>query len=180
VQPVVQLRSTGLHNSRRHLRDDQRRSSIRSDKSPPTLDSYLALLQSYEAKKKYDVVSHSVVDIGAKVFSLGTTFQLSQRCSPSSIRAPRVVLPRMANVYDDMRSPHNGGRTFESGYNELTMRWRRSDGYFNTRSRPPVRVGQLSPRPHLDQKGGDRRKGLRRPSLHSESSCRESGVLPNN
>ena len=51
-----------------YVRDDQRRSSIRSDKSPPTLDSYLALLQSYEAKKKCDVVFHFVVDIDAKVF----------------------------------------------------------------------------------------------------------------
>ena len=163
-----------------HLRDTQRRSSMRSDKSPPTLDSYLALLQSYEAKKKYDTVSYPIVDIDAKVFSPGTTFQLSRRCFPSSIKAPKIVSPRMASVYDDMRSPHNGGETFESGYTEPTRTWRRSDGYFKVRSRPLVRVGQLSPRPHLDQKVESRRKGPRRSSLHSESSRRDSKVLLNN
>lgn len=53
-----------------HLRDDQRRSSMRSDKSPPTLESYFALLQSYEAKKKHYVPAItkvlSVLDKGAQ------------------------------------------------------------------------------------------------------------------
>ena len=163
-----------------YLRDDQRRSSIRSDKSPPTLDSYLALLQSYEAKKKYGVASHSVVDIEAKFFSSGTTFQLSQRCFPSSIKAPKIVSPRTASVYDDTRSLHNGGGTFGSGYSGPMKTWRKSDGYFKVRSRRPVKAGQLSPRPHLDQKVQSRQKGLRRSSLHSESSRRESRVLLNN
>ena len=139
-----------------YVRDDQRRSSIRSDKSPPTLDSYLALLQSYEAKKKYDAVSYPGFQIKAKVFFSGTTFQLSRRCFQSSIRAPKIVSPRTASVYDDMRSPHNGGGTFENGYSEPTMTWRRSDGYFRVRSRHPVRAGQLSPRPRLDQKAESR------------------------
>jgi len=163
-----------------HLRDDQRRSSIRSDKSPPTLDSYLALLQSYEAKKKYGAVSYSVFQVKAEVFSSGTTFRLSRRCCLSSTKVPKIVSLRMANVYDGMRSPHNDGGTFENEYNEPTMKWRRSDGCFKVRSKHPVRAGQLSPRPHLDQEVEDRRKGLRKPSLHSESWRRNSRVLLNN
>jgi len=163
-----------------HLRDDQRRSSIRSDKSPPTLDSYFALLQSYEAKKKYGAVSYSVFQVKAEVFFSGTTFQLSQRCCLFSIRVPKIVSPKMANVYDGMRSLHNDGGTFENGYNEPTMTWRRSDGCFRVRSKHPARAGQHSPRPHLDQEVESRRKGLRRPSLHSESWHRNSRALLNN
>lgn len=163
-----------------HLRDDQRRSSIRSDKSPPTLDSYLALLQSYEAKKKYDAVYHLVSEVYTKVFSSGTTFQPSRRCYPSSTRVPKIVSPRMGNVYDGIRSPHNGGGTSENGYNEPTMTWRRSDGCFKARSRHLVRAGQLSLRPRLDQEVGSLRKGPRRPSPHSENSHRKSRVLLNN
>ena len=140
----------------------------------------MALLQSYEAKKKYGVASHPVIDIKAKLFSSGTMFQLSRRCFPSSIRVPKIVSPKTANVYDDTRSPHNTGGTFGSGYSGPTTTWRKSDGYFKTRSRRPVKAGQLSPRPHLDRKVQSRQKGLRRPSLHSESSRRESRVLLNN
>lgn len=110
------------------MRDDQRRSSIRSDKSPPTLESYLALLQSYEAKKKYDAVFR--LEIKTEVFSPGTTSRPSQRSSLSSIRAPKIASPRMESVCGDTRSPHNGGRTSENEYNEPTMTWRRFDGYF--------------------------------------------------
>ena len=117
-----------------HLRGDQRRSSIRSDKSPPTLDSYLALLQSYEAKKKYDAVPYHVLVIYAKVFSPGTTSQLSRRSYLSSIKVLKIVSPRTANVYDDMQSLHNGGKTSGKGYIGQMMRWRKSDGYSKARS----------------------------------------------
>jgi len=163
-----------------HLRGDQRRSSIRSDKSPPTLDSYLALLQSYEAKKKYDAVSHSGFEIKANGFHSGTTSPLSRRFCPSSIKGPKTVSPRMANVYDDMQSPHNGGGISENGYTEPTMRWRRSGGYFKVKSRHPVRAGQHSPRPRLGREVPSRRKAPRRPSPHSESWRRNSRVLLNN
>ena len=163
-----------------HLRGDQRRSSIRSDKSPPTLDSYLALLQSYEAKKKYDAQSHPNFEIKANVFRSGTTFPLSRRCCPSSIRVPKIVSPRMVNVYGDMRSPHNGGGISENEYTGPTTRWRRSGVYFKVKSRHPVRAGRHSPRPRLGREVPSRRKEPRRPSPHSESWRRNSGVLLNN
>lgn len=114
------------------------------------------------------------------MFFPGTTSQLSRRCCLSSIRAPKTVSPRMANVYDGMRSPHNGGGTFENAYNEPTMRWRRSDGYFKAMSKHPVRTGQLSLPLHLDPKVESRRKGLRRLSLHFESWRKNSRAPPNN
>ena len=152
---------------------------MRSDKSPPTLDSYLALLQSYEAKKKYDVVFHLIFEIKTNVFYSGTTFRPSRRCFPSSIRVPKIASLRTVNVYDDTRSLRKGGGTFENGYIEPTMRWRRSDGYFKMRSGHPAKAGQLAPRPHLGREVRSRRKGPRRPSLHSGSWRRNSGALPN-
>lgn len=163
-----------------HLRGDQRRSSIRSDKSPPTLDSYLALLHSYEAKKKYDVVSHSVFEIKANVIHSGTMFQLSRRCCLSSIRVPKIVSQRMANVCDGMRSLRNGGGTFENGYIEPMRTWKRSNKYFKSRSRHPVIADRVVPRQLPSQEVESRRKEPRRPSPHSESWRRKSSAHLNN
>lgn len=149
------------------MRDDQRRSSIRSDKSPPTLESYLALLQSYEAKKKYGTVFHP--EIKTEVFSPGTTSRPSRRYYPSSIRAPKIASLRTESVCDDTRSPHNGGGTSENGYNEPTMRWKRFDECFKVTTRRRVRAGRSFPRPHQDQEAESHRKVLRRPSPRSGS-----------
>ena len=157
------------------MRDDQRRSSVRSDKSPPTLESYLALLQSYEAKKKYGAVFHP--EIKTEVFSPGTTSQQLRRYSLSSIRVLKIVSPRMESVCDGTRNPRNGGRTFENEYSELTRRWRRFDEYFNVTTSHPARAGQPFPRPHRDQEAEGHRKVLRRPNPRSASWRRDSEAL---
>lgn len=107
---------------------------MRSDKSPPTLESYLALLQSYEAKKKYDPVSRPLFETKAKVFSPGITSRPSRRYYLFSTRVPKIVSLRMASVCGDMRSPHNDGRTSENVYREPTMKWKKSDGCFKVTS----------------------------------------------
>lgn len=119
-------------------------------------------------------------EIKTNTFHSDTTFLLSRRCFPSSIRVPKIVLPRMASVYVDTRSPHNGGGTFESGYTEPMTKWRRSDGYFKVTNRHPARAGQRSPPPRLGREVPGRRKGPRRSSPHSESWRRNSRVLLNN
>ena len=176
---AVHIRSIGLHNAGAF----KRRSTAIVDTLGQIPTNFRLVLGAFTVVRSQEEVWRSVpphFEIKANTYHSGTTFPLLRRCCPSSIRVPKIASPRMANVCDDTRSPHNGGGISESGYSVLTKRWKMSDGYFKVMSRHPVRAGQLSPRPHPDREAPSRRKGPRIPSLHSESWRRNSRALLNN